>query len=439
MSTPTLDRSTEPKQSLTHRLYTGDIAYNFIGRRKIWYTISAIALIISVAALLIRGLDLGIEFRGGADFQVPTTVSASTVGDYRTAVLATGIANLDSTVVTTVGSTKVQIQTRALNVAEQTTVRAAVAKQAGKTSEDVAYQIIGPSWGTQITQQAALALVVFLVLVGLLIWIYFRDAKMSLAALSALLHDLVITVGVYALVGFTVTPATMIGVLTILGYSLYDTVVVFDKIRENVAAMEINKVTYSEAANHAVNQVLVRSLNTTIIGVLPVAALLFAGVFVLGSGPLEDLGLALFVGMIAGAYSSIFIASPLLTQLRESEPEMKAYRERVERRRKASEVRATYKTTVIDVPTSTSTVVDDDEPDVAGKPAVADKPAFKVTTVAAPPAPQETPDDTEPDTGSPVAAEATDEDDEAPGTARIPSSTTPRVQPSKQTRNRRKR
>ncbi|HEY8664209.1 MAG TPA: protein translocase subunit SecF, partial [Propionibacteriaceae bacterium] len=235
MTTPTLDRKTEPRQSLTHRLYTGDIAYNFIGRRKIWYTISAIALLISIAALLIRGLDLGIEFRGGSDFQVPTAVTATSVTDYRDAVLATGVPSLDSTVVTTIGETKVRVQTRSLSVSEQTTVRAAIAAKAGKSSDEVAYQIIGASWGRQITQQAALALVVFLVLVGLLIWIYFRDVKMSLAALGALLHDLIITIGIYALVGFTVTPATMIGVLTILGYSLYDTVVVFDKIRENVA------------------------------------------------------------------------------------------------------------------------------------------------------------------------------------------------------------
>ena len=438
MSTPTLDRSTEPKQSITHRLYTGDIAYNFIGRRKIWYTISAIALIISVAALLLRGLDLGIEFRGGADFQVPTAVTSTTVTDFRSAVLGTGISNLDSTVVTTVGNSKVQIQTRALNVAEQTTVRAAIAKQAGKTSDDVAYQIIGPSWGTQITQQAALALVVFLVLVGLLIWIYFRDAKMSIAALGALLHDLIITIGIYALVGFTVTPATMIGVLTILGYSLYDTVVVFDKIRENVAAMEVNKVTYSEAANHAVNQVLVRSLNTTVIGVLPVAALLFAGVFVLGSGPLEDLGLALFVGMIAGAYSSIFIASPLLAQLREREPEMRAHRERVERRRKAAETRTTFKTTVIDVPTTTgSTHEDDGEPTRVSTPSSGEKPAFTVTTISAPVASQEAPADAgaEDDT----SAADTGEDNSVPSTTRVPPATTPRTQPARQTRNRRKR
>ncbi len=426
MTTPTLDRKTEPRQSLTHRLYTGDIAYNFIGRRKIWYTISAIALVISIAALLIRGLDLGIEFRGGSDFQVPTAVTATTVADYRDAVLATGVPSLDSTIVTTIGDSKVRVQTRSLSVSEQKTVRAAIATKAGKSSDEVAYQIIGASWGRQITQQAALALVVFLILVGLLIWIYFRDSKMSLAALGALAHDLIITIGIYALVGFTVTPATMIGVLTILGYSLYDTVVVFDKIRENVASMEMDKRTYSEAANHAVNQVLVRSLNTTIIGVLPVAALLFAGVFVLGSGPLEDLGLALFVGMIAGAYSSIFIASPLLTQLRESEPEMKAYRERVERRRKAAEVRATYKTTVLDVPAAADSSVD------------AEKPAFTVTTVQAPAAAQESPVE---EASEPPAAlesdEEPDEPDEQSVSTRVPQ--TPRAQPSKQARNRRKR
>jgi preprotein translocase subunit SecF len=428
MTTPTLDRKTEPRQSLTHRLYTGDISYNFIGRRKLWYTISAIALVISIAALLIRGLDLGIEFRGGSDFQVPTAVTATTVADYREAVLATGVPSLDSTVVTTIGDSKVRVQTRSLTVSEQKTVRAAIATKAGKSSDEVAYQIIGASWGRQITQQAALALGVFLVLVGLLIWIYFRDSKMSLAALGALGHDLIITIGVYALVGFTVTPATLIGVLTILGYSLYDTVVVFDKIRENVASMEMDKRTYSEAANHAVNQVLVRSLNTTIIGVLPVAALLFAGVVVLGSGPLEDLGLALFVGMIAGAYSSIFIASPLLTQLRESEPEMKAHRERVERRRKAAEVRATFRTTILDVPASGDSPVD------------AEKPAFTVTTVKAPAVSLESPvgeASDPPAADEPTALESEDEPDGESGSTPAPK--TPRAQPSKQTRNRRKR
>ena len=169
-------------------------------------------------------------------------------------------------------------------------------------------------------------------LVSLLIWAYFRDFKMAIAALVALLHDVVITVGIYALVGFTVTPATLIGILTILGYSLYDTVVVFDKVRENVADLTPSKLTYSDAANAAINQVLIRSINTTIIGVLPVAALTFVGTFVLGTGPLKDLGLALLVGMIAGAYSSIFIAAPLLAQLKEAEPEMREHRAKLHRR-----------------------------------------------------------------------------------------------------------
>jgi preprotein translocase subunit SecF len=431
MSTPTIDRDIEtiPKQSLTHRLYTGDIAYDFIGRRKLWYIISGVLLLISVVAILARGLDLGIEFRGGSDFQATTKVTSTTVTDYRNAVLATGVANLDSTVVTTIGDNKVRVQTRALSVPEQTTVRAAIATKAGVSSDEVAYQLIGASWGKQITQQAALALVVFLVLVGLLIWIYFRDAKMSVAALVALAHDLVITIGVYALVGFTVTPATMIGVLTILGYSLYDTVVVFDKVRENVAAMETNKVTYTEAANHAVNQVLVRSLNTTIIGVLPVGAILFAGVFVLGSGPLEDLGLALFVGMIAGAYSSISIATPLLAQLREREPEMTAHRERVERRRRAAEQRASFKGTTVDIPATAIA-------------AAAPTPAKAITvTTVAPPKPMKVDDVAEPEPAEvvdPVGADV--EESGSPAADKVaPAATTTRNQSSKQTRTRRKR
>ncbi len=430
MSTPTIERDTEntPKQSLTHRLYTGDISYDFIGHRKLWYIISGVLLLISIGALLTRGLDLGIEFRGGSDFQASTQVTSTTVTDYRNAVLATGVSNLDSTVVTTIGDSKVRVQTRALNVPEQTTVRGAIAAKAGVSSDEVAYQLIGASWGKQITQQAAIALVVFLVLVGLLIWIYFRDAKMSLAALLALGHDLIITIGVYALVGFTVTPATMIGVLTILGYSLYDTVVVFDKVRENVAAMETNKVTYTEAANHAVNQVLVRSLNTTIIGVLPVAAILFAGVFVLGSGPLEDLGLALFVGMIAGAYSSIFIATPLLAQMREREPEMKAHRERVERRRRTAEQRASFKTTTVDVPVPTSAPA-----------AAAPETAITVTTVSVPKPSVKDQEIVETPSDDVVEAEDAADETDASDEVKPAVSSTPRTQPSKQTRTRRKR
>ena len=332
-----------PIAGLAHRLYTGEISYDFVGRRRRWYLISAALLTISLLAITFRGLTLGIEFKGGADFQAPVRVTATTVDDVRRAVEELNLPDNDDVSVTTIGEGNVRVQTRSLSVDEVTQVKQAIAKEAGVAVDDVAYSLIGASWGQQITTQAMIALAIFLALVMLLIWGYFRDFKMSISAIVALLHDLVVTIGVYALIGFTVTPATMIGVLTILGYSLYDTVVVFDKIRENVRDLTNSRRTYSEAANTAVNQVLVRSINTTVIGVLPVAALLFAGAFILGTGPLKDLGLALFVGMIVGAYSSIFIATPLLSQMREADPDMVEHRERLARRagRAASKVAVT--------------------------------------------------------------------------------------------------
>ena len=321
--------------SLTHRLYTGEISYDFIGRRRRWYLLSAILLTVSLLALLVRGLDFGIEFEGGADFRAPTQVNAQTVDNMRAALEETGLPDLDDATITTIGDDQVRVQTRPLDsTTEVPVVRRTIAAEVGVPVDDVAYSLIGASWGTQITQRALIALAVFLALVGLVIWAYFRNGKMSAAALIALGHDLILTIGIYALIGFTVTPATLIGILTILGYSLYDTVVVFDKVRENVRDIKSSTTkTYSEAANMAVNQVLVRSINTTIIGVLPVAALLFTGAVILGEGPLKDLALALFVGMVSGAYSSIFIATPILAQLKEREPEMKKLAARVATRR----------------------------------------------------------------------------------------------------------
>jgi preprotein translocase subunit SecF len=325
-----------------HQLYTGELSYDFIGHRRRWYLISAILIVISIASLLIFHLQFGIEFKGGADFQVKTTVTAHTVPDMRAAIENSGVPDLQDSTINVIGGNQVRVQTRTLDpVNEVPKVRSAIAQEAGTTSENVAYSLIGASWGSQITSKAVLALVVFLILVTLVIWIYFRNGKMSAAALIALGHDLILTVGIYALVGFTVTPATLIGVLTILGYSLYDTVVVFDKVRENSRDLKSSSSrTYGEAANLAVNQVLVRSINTTVIGVLPVAALLFAGAFILGEGPLKDLALALFVGMVSGAYSSIFIATPLLVQMKEREPDMKKLSARVASRRARETVKA---------------------------------------------------------------------------------------------------
>ncbi len=318
-----------------HRLYTGEVSYDFIGHRRRWYIVSAILIGVSLIALFGRGISWGIEFKGGADFQSQHHGHR----DHRAghADRARGVRGPRPRR----GDRhhhrqhQVRVQTRTLDpTTEVPKVREAIAKEVGVDSDQVAYSLIGASWGGQITERALIALGVFLLLVTLVIWAYFRNWKMSIAALIALLHDLVLTIGIYALVGFTVTPATVIGVLTILGYSLYDTVVVFDKVRENVRDLSSSATkTYSEAANLAVNQVLVRSINTTIIGVLPVAALLFAGAFILGEGPLKDLALALFVGMVSGAYSSIFIATPLLAQLKEREPEMQKLAKRVAARR----------------------------------------------------------------------------------------------------------
>ncbi|MDR2896233.1 MAG: protein translocase subunit SecF, partial [Propionibacteriaceae bacterium] len=311
------------------------IAYDFVGHAKWWYGLSAVLILLSIISLVARGgLELGIEFRGGSNFTVTVTADhPATEDDFRQAVLASGVADMDATTVTTIGSGRMSIETRALDVDDQVAVRQAVAEVAGTDSEEVAYQQIGASWGQQVTRQALIALIVFLVLVSVGFAIYFRDWKKAVAAMVALIHDLIITVGIYALVGFPVTPATLTGLLTILGYSLYDTVVVFDKVRENTADLDDYRQNYAEAANKSVNQVLVRSINTTVIGVLPVAAILFAGAFILGSGPLEDIGLALFVGMIIGAYSSIFIATPLLVHLRMAEPAMQEQAHRVVLRR----------------------------------------------------------------------------------------------------------
>jgi preprotein translocase subunit SecF len=332
---------------LGHQLYTGEVSYDFIGRRRRWYLLSAILIAISLLAVLVRGLTWGIEFKGGADFKAPTTVTATSVEDMRAALESSGVPDLEESTISTIGDTQIRVQTRTLDpTGEVPKVRAAIASEVGVPSDQVAYSLIGASWGGQITERALIALAVFLALVGIVIWAYFRNGTMSAAALVALGHDLILTIGIYALVGFTVTPATLIGVLTILGYSLYDTVVVFDKVRENTRDIKASTTrTYSEAANLAINQVLVRSINTTVIGVLPVAALLFAGAVILGEGPLKDLALALFVGMISGAYSSIFIATPLLAQLKEREPDMKKLAARVasRREREGQKVAAGYR------------------------------------------------------------------------------------------------
>ena len=316
--------------TLGAHLYRGEVSYDFIARRKIWYTLSATLLVISIGSLLFKGLTLGIEFRGGAEFQVKSpTVTQSAV---RSTVQSV-IGGTTEIVVQSVGPNTVRAQTEQLTSDESQKVQTALAQKFQVNRDTVSTQFIGPSWGRDISTKAVRALLIFLGLVVIFLSLYF-EWKMALAAIIALVHDLVITAGLYSLSGFEVTPATVIGFLTILGYSLYDTVVVFDKVRENTQGLAGgSRMTYSQAANLAVNQTLVRSINTSIIALLPIAAILFAGVVLLGAGPLKDLALALFVGVAVGAYSSIFIATPLLAGFKEREPAMQALARRVAARR----------------------------------------------------------------------------------------------------------
>jgi preprotein translocase subunit SecF len=313
------------------RLYRGDISIDFVGRRRTWYLISGAIVAVSALALLLLGLNLGIEFKGGVEYQVKIAPTQANVQVIREAVVGTDLEPAAHPVVVTSGTDAVRVQTEPLTEDQVTAVEKAM-KRVG--ASEVSSSSVGPTWGRQIAQKALTGLLVFVGLVVVFIWAYFREWRMSVAAIVALAHDLIITVGVYALTGFEVTPATVTGLLTILGYSLYDTVVVFDKVRENTKGITASTSrTYAEAANVAVNQTLVRSINTSVTALLPVAAILYVGAFQLGSGPLEDLALALFVGMAAGTYSSIFIATPLLAQLKMHEPAMVAQAKRVSTRR----------------------------------------------------------------------------------------------------------
>lgn len=300
-------------------LYTGRRSIAFIERRRRWYAVSGVLIVLAIAGLVGKGLNFGIEFSGGSEFRITGVTNTQ---DYEAkAHDAVAAADIPGAVTATVvGDNKIRVQTVAAD-AQSSAARAELAKAFGVQPESVSSTLIGPSWGESVSRQAVQGLIVFLILVTIVMALYFRTWKMAVAGLVALLHDLFITVGVYALFGFEITPSSMIGFLTILGYSLYDTVVVFDKVRENTEeALRTKRSTYADAANLAVNQTLVRSINTTVVALLPIAAILFVGFTLLGPGTLLDLALALFIGISVGAYSSIFIATPLLVQLRRKDP-----------------------------------------------------------------------------------------------------------------------
>jgi preprotein translocase subunit SecF len=313
------------------RLYRGEVSINFVGRQRMWYAISGAILLISVIALLTRGLHYSVEFKGGSVFQFPANSSTSQ-NEISRVVSDAGGGSSTVQQISTGGHSQWSVQTASLSSNVSLNVTNALEKAFHILPGNMSLQFVGPTWGSQITSKALEALIIFLVVIVIYLSVAF-EWKMAIAAFIALMHDIVITIGVYALAGFQVSPATVIGLLTILGYSLYDTVVVFDKVRENTAGLTTSqRSTYSEAANLALNQTLVRSINTSLTALIPVASILFIGGALLSAGTLNDLSLVLFVGMMSGTYSSICIATPVLADLKEREPQYKDLAKRIAQR-----------------------------------------------------------------------------------------------------------
>lgn len=314
-------------------LFSGRRSFNIVGRRNLWYGIAAVLLLVSLFGIFGKGLNFGIEFRGGTELRVPGVTNMQDYETRATSTLQAQAPDAAEVSVTQIGSDTVRIQTGELTADESNTAVVALADEFGVDRANVTSSFVGPSWGDTVTTKAIQALVAFLALVTIVLALYFRTWKMAVSALVALLHDVVFTVGIYALLGIEISPASMIGFLTILGYSIYDTIVVFDKVRENTEyALDSKRTTYAHAANLAVNQTLVRSINTSVVALLPVAAILLFGIAFIGPGTLLDLSVALFIGMTVGTYSSIFIATPLLVHLRQNEPEIQALEKKVAKR-----------------------------------------------------------------------------------------------------------
>jgi preprotein translocase subunit SecF len=304
--------------------------FDFTGRAWRWAILSGTLILIALIAMFTRGLNLGIDFEGGTSWQVPVEGKSASVGDVRDVVDPLGLADARVLVLSGDSGESVRVQSKEVNPATEDKVTDALAQYGGVERSEVSVDTVGPTFGDQVRNNAIKALIVFFLVVAAYLAIRF-EWKMAGAALVAVVHDILITVGVYALTGFEVTPATVVAFLTILGFSLYDTVVVFDKIKENVATIgTVRGDTYSTMVNRSMNQVLMRSLSTSFVAVLPVASLLFVGAGLFGALALRDFALALFVGLLTGAYSSIFVATPLLAWWKEREPRNRALRERSE-------------------------------------------------------------------------------------------------------------
>jgi preprotein translocase subunit SecF len=329
---PTLDKHYGRQAGFLTKLSTGTGAFNILGHRKVYYAVSGTLVVISILLIVFRGFHFGIDFAGGTTLQFQPN-PGETISTSEVAQVVTSATGVEPDAVQTVG-TQVQVSSSTLTVDQVIAAKGAINQKYAPTG-GVSDSAVTETWGSEISQRALLAVVVFLIAVAAFLWIRY-ERRSAVGAVVSVLHDLVITAGIYSLSGFEVTPATVIGLLTILGFSLYDTVVVYDKVQENTKGLtSLNRRTYPEAANLAVNQTLMRSINTSLIALLPVAGLLVAGVVILGSGTLKDLSLVMLIGMIVGAYSSVFIAVPIAVDLKLRDPAIKAHTARVTAKRAA--------------------------------------------------------------------------------------------------------
>ncbi|MDT4959355.1 MAG: preprotein translocase subunit SecF [Pseudonocardiales bacterium] len=328
-------------RSVVRRLYRGETRINFIGSRRRWYLASLILITICILSFIFRGFNYGVEFKGGTQFQLPVTGTSITTTQVETTFRDAGVAPAEPPQKVGSGATnQIVVKTQSLTPAQSADLKAKIASALGIAQNKITVQSVSSSWGHNITVKAIEGLIVFLIVVSIYIAIRYQW-RMAAAGIVALLHDLIVAGGVYSLVGFEVTPSTVVGLLTILGFSLYDTVVVFDKVAENTKDITAgSRMTYSEAANMAVNQTLMRSINTSLIALLPVAGLLFVGAGILGVGTIKDLALILFVGLASGAYSSLFLATPVVVELTEREPQYKALTKRVVAKRNSEAAKA---------------------------------------------------------------------------------------------------
>jgi preprotein translocase subunit SecF len=383
--------------SIASRLYHGDLSYDFVGQWRRWAVLSGVVLLISLIALFVPGLKFGIDFKGGSVFRAEAT-KPITEAQVRQAV-----GNDVAKVVQLTDNRQVIVQTEELSADQVADVRAKLARVTG--AEQVSNESVGSKWGSTVSRKALIALVVFVGVVMVYVSLRF-EFKMAVAALVALAHDLIITAGIYALARFEVTPATVIALLTILGYSLYDTVVVFDKVRENTGELSsMSRITYSDAANKAVNQTLIRSLNTSLASLLPIGALLFVGAFALGAETLKDLALALLIGVMVSTYSSIFVATPFLAVWKETEPRNRQLRARAARQPAASGARATTRTAMPAADRQARPRPAGGRRRPAAEPVLDGEEAMPMPAVPPDPVDADQPDEAEPAAAEPVAAQ----------------------------------